>query len=92
MDWLTRHYAKVWVIYTAIVVVAWFVPLEIPYLYPALLVGFVVLSVVWFKLSGLSIGSGKSEFLCDSCKFNYGDACKRTERPNATKCPDYQQR
>ncbi len=28
-------------------------------------------------------------FLCDSCAYNYGDACRRPERPNATRCPDY---
>jgi hypothetical protein len=28
-------------------------------------------------------------YLCDSCKWDYGNACKRPERPNALKCPDY---
>lgn len=28
-------------------------------------------------------------FLCDSCKFNYGNVCLRPERPNAKKCPEY---
>jgi hypothetical protein len=28
--------------------------------------------------------------LCDSCKFDYGNACKRPERPNARVCPDYE--
>lgn len=29
-------------------------------------------------------------FLCDTCKYDYGDACRRPERPNARTCPDYQ--
>lgn len=31
-------------------------------------------------------------FLCDSCKYDWGDACRRQERPNAIKCPDYKRR
>ncbi|MFO7774735.1 MAG: hypothetical protein R6W89_02945 [Candidatus Hydrogenedentota bacterium] len=30
-----------------------------------------------------------TEFLCDNCKYDHGNVCKRPERPNATKCPDY---
>jgi hypothetical protein len=41
-------------------------------------------------LSGLArAGGGGSEFLCDTCRYNYGNACNRPERPNATTCPDY---
>ncbi|MBN1867631.1 hypothetical protein JW916_10100 [Candidatus Sumerlaeota bacterium] len=29
------------------------------------------------------------EFLCDTCRYNYGNACTRPERPNAECCPDY---
>ncbi len=32
---------------------------------------------------------GGTQFLCDSCKYDYGSACKRPERPNAVRCPDY---
>ncbi|MCZ6688803.1 MAG: hypothetical protein O7H41_04285 [Planctomycetota bacterium] len=28
-------------------------------------------------------------YLCDTCKYSYGDVCNRPEKPNATKCPDY---
>ena len=35
-------------------------------------------------------GWGRSEFLCDTCTFDYGDACTRPERPNASRCPDYE--
>ena len=28
-------------------------------------------------------------FLCDTCKYDYGSACTRPERPNATECDDY---
>ena len=30
--------------------------------------------------------------LCDTCRYDYGDACRRPERPNAIRCPDYQRR
>ena len=30
--------------------------------------------------------------LCDSCKWDYGDACRRPERPNARTCPDFKRR
>ena len=36
--------------------------------------------------------SSKSGYLCDKCKWDYGDACKRPERPNAKTCPDYKAR
>ena len=35
---------------------------------------------------------GGSEFLCDICRYDHGDACNRPERPNATKCPDFKRR
>ncbi|MCD5402128.1 hypothetical protein LR013_06060 [candidate division NPL-UPA2 bacterium] len=31
-------------------------------------------------------------FLCDTCKYDWGNACHRRERPNATRCPDYKRR
>ena len=30
--------------------------------------------------------------LCDTCRYDYGGACKRPERPNAMHCPDYKRR
>jgi hypothetical protein len=30
--------------------------------------------------------------LCDSCRYDYGNVCKRPERPNAYRCPDYKSR
>ena len=30
--------------------------------------------------------------LCDTCMYDYGNVCKRPERPNATRCPDYKRR
>ncbi|MFO7264639.1 MAG: hypothetical protein FWJ73_00375 [Limnochordales bacterium] len=33
-----------------------------------------------------------SRFMCDTCKYNYGNACWRPERPNAVSCPDYRRR
>ncbi|MCZ6602305.1 MAG: hypothetical protein O6952_04800 [Planctomycetota bacterium] len=38
-------------------------------------------------LAGGGIGGGA--YLCDTCKYSYGDVCNRPEKPNATKCPDY---
>ena len=31
-------------------------------------------------------------YLCDSCRYDYGNACSRPERPNATACPDYKRK
>lgn len=31
----------------------------------------------------------ENRFLCDTCRYDHGNACTRPERPNATKCPDY---
>jgi hypothetical protein len=31
-------------------------------------------------------------YLCDSCKWDYGNVCKRPERPNALVCPDYKKK
>ncbi|MCY3019061.1 MAG: hypothetical protein NTW87_08535 [Planctomycetota bacterium] len=33
--------------------------------------------------------TGDERILCDTCKYDYGGACTRPERPNATSCPDY---
>jgi hypothetical protein len=30
--------------------------------------------------------------LCDSCRYDYGNVCRRPERPNALSCPDYKRR
>ena len=35
---------------------------------------------------------GPARPLCDTCKWDYGDACRRPERPNARRCPDYRRR
>ena len=31
-------------------------------------------------------------FLCDTCRYDYGEACRRRERPNAAQCPDNKRR
>lgn len=36
--------------------------------------------------------SAPGKFLCDTCRYDYGTACHRRERPNAAKCPDYKPR
>lgn len=45
--------------------------------------------MLWQKLK---VFVGSEEILCDTCKYDYGDVCKRPERPNATVCPDYNKR
>ncbi len=41
----------------------------------------------WRHLIGQA--GGGSEFLCDTCRYDHGQACNRRERPNARKCDDY---
>jgi hypothetical protein len=41
---------------------------------------------LFFRKLFAAEGSG---YLCDHCKWDYGDACRRPERPNARTCPDY---
>jgi len=40
----------------------------------------------WYRLRA------PGRFLCDSCRYDYGDVCRRAARPNATKCPEYRPR
>ena len=35
---------------------------------------------------------GLATILCDTCKYDYGSVCNRSERPNATVCPDYKKK
>lgn len=30
--------------------------------------------------------------LCDKCKYDYGNVCTRSDRPNAKRCPDYRRK
>ena len=30
------------------------------------------------------------DLLCDTCRYDYGEACRRPERPNAVDCDDYE--
>ena len=46
---------------------------------------------LWLALRKL-FALGGSCYLSDTCKWDYGDACSRPERPNAKTCPDYQRR
>ena len=43
----------------------------------------------WFWSRRATGGPGFGGYLCDSCKYSYGDVCRRPEKPNATECPDY---
>lgn len=46
-----------------------------------------MLRTIWASLFGEKASGGK--FLCDTCRYDYGSACRRPERPNARRCPDY---
>lgn len=37
-------------------------------------------------------GLGPRRPVCDTCRWDYGDACTRPERPNALSCPDHARR
>jgi hypothetical protein len=41
----------------------------------------------WRRL--IAQAGGASEFLCDTCRYDHGGACRRPERPNARRCPDF---
>ena len=36
--------------------------------------------------------ASSKRYLCDSCRWDYGNACSRPERPNALVCPDYKRK
>ncbi len=45
---------------------------------------------LWSRFCELfGIGSNGGAFLCDSCRYSYGNSCSRPEKPNARRCPDY---
>jgi len=44
---------------------------------------------LWQRMKLAFSGDG---FLCDTCKYDWGNACQRRERPNATQCPDYKKK
>ena len=70
----------------------WTARLVVPWIYywGGALAAAAVLSYFAFPAGA---GSGRASrggrFLCDSCRYNYGDVCARPERPNAVQCPDY---
>ena len=45
-----------------------------------------------FRALSLRMGGAGGGYLCDRCKWDYGDACRRRERPNAKVCPDFKRR
>lgn len=53
------------------------------------------MGALWERLRELGrrlFALGPARPLCDRCKWDYGDACRRPERPNARRCPDFEQR
>ena len=48
---------------------------------------------MWKRMkSRAAAATAPGRFLCDSCRYDYRGACTRPERPNATKCEDYERR
>ena len=88
MKFLRENYTKIWLGYTGLVILLYVRRLPIPYLYPVLLGGYVILTIAWLHSMGW-LSMGGSHFLCDTCRYNYGEACGRPDRPNAVRCPDY---
>ncbi|MFH0913944.1 MAG: hypothetical protein V1849_01470 [Chloroflexota bacterium] len=41
---------------------------------------------------GLKKALGINIFLCDRCKWNWRSSCHNPERPNVTRCREYQKR
>jgi hypothetical protein len=76
----------------ALSVIAWCAPgiffgLDRDLLLPAAIVFGLI--VVGLFLAGERFGLDRVTFLCDSCKYGSERDCRRPERPNATRCPDY---
>ncbi len=50
----------------------------------------------WYRRIGEAVrrifAVSSKRYLCDSCKWDYGNACSRPERPNALSCPDYKRK
>ena len=46
---------------------------------------------MWWRIKNLirRIFLLDPKFLCDNCRYDWGNACTRPERPNALRCPDY---
>jgi len=50
-------------------------------------------SALWRRLLGwLRALAPRVRPLCDTCRYDYGNVCRRPERPNAMRCPDYKKR
>jgi len=48
---------------------------------------------LWRRLSSrFTQMKAPGRFLCDSCRYDYGNACRRPGRPNVTQCPEYRPR
>ena len=83
-----RHIGKIWLI-TAVALIVSIVARRPPLM---MLTGviFAIASIVaiftskWFRRQGLLLGP--DEFLCDTCKYDYGNACDLPDRPNARRC------
>ncbi|MBI4567669.1 MAG: hypothetical protein HY719_04650 [Planctomycetes bacterium] len=48
----------------------------------------------WLTSGGSVFNTWKdsTEFLCDRCRLNHPNICRRPERPNAMRCPEFEPR
>ncbi len=79
-----------WIGGSALIVGSWFDVVSVKVGW----IGFgVALAGTLLSMNGHRFRSGPRDrgprILCDSCRLNVGHACWRPERPNATKCEDY---
>lgn len=51
-----------------------------------------LLQMLGSGLRRLVSGGGEGSYLCDRCRWDYGNVCTRPERPNARTCPDFKRR
>jgi hypothetical protein len=51
--------------------------------------GLAVLAVSALTIYSAVARKGKGRFLCDDCRFNAPEKCKKVERPRATVCSSY---
>jgi hypothetical protein len=45
-----------------------------------------------FKKIKMFLTKAKGEFLCDSCRYDYPNACNNPNRPNVKSCDEYKPR
>ena len=49
------------------------------------------INLILQKIRGV-LAFTKDEFLCDSCKYDYSNACHNSNKPNVKDCGEYKKR